>query len=418
MSTLVNERVVIVGGGAAGAECAARLRMANYPGQVTILSADSHPPYELPALSKAYLAGDATYQDVLTRPYEAYADHGIDLRLNTQVDRIDTDEHSVRLSDGGSVPYSYLVLATGGEARRLPVPGAAESAHVFYLRTMADADALRGGITPESRVAIVGGGYLGLEVASVARRIGATVTVLEGLPRLLSRVTSPPVSEFFARLHRSKGVDMRLDAKIERIEDRGDHSEIILADGAPVAADLIFVSIGLLPSVHLAADAGLDVDNGIRVDEHGRTSARDVFAAGDCTSHPDVHDGGFRRLESMPNALEMAATVAASISGSPAPYEGIPWFWSEQYDVKLQTIGLFRPGDEFVVRGEAAPGESFAVFYLRDGVVRAADVISDARVFAAAKSLVNRRIHASPSDLANCDLPLKSLITPATIPSA
>ncbi|MWA04840.1 hypothetical protein F8568_031615 [Actinomadura sp. LD22] len=415
-----SERVTIVGGGAAGAECAARLRMADFAGEITILSADVHPPYELPSLSKGYLSGASGYDEVLLRPVSAYTEHDIDLQLNTRVKSIDTARHEVRLDDGRVLSYSKLVLATGGRPRPLLVPGAADSAHVFYLRTLNDADRLRSVITPTSSIAVIGGGYLGLEVASVARSMGAAVTVLEGLPRLLSRVTSPPVSEFFARLHRTEGVDLRLEAKVERIEDTPDGRVTIhLGDDAPIRADLVFASIGLLPSVQLGIAAGLEAENGIRVDEYGQTSVPDVYAAGDCTSHPDAQDGGFRRLESLPNAMETAATVAASIVGNPAPYVAVPWFWSEQYDVKLQTVGVYKQGDDAVVRGDERSGEPFSVFYLRGGEVRAADVISSPRDFAAAKTLVARRVAASAADLADRRVPLKALLrATAAVPSA
>lgn len=405
------ERVVIIGGGAAAAECAAQLRIAEYEGSITVISAEANPPYERPALSKAFLLGHATRDEILIRPEAAYAEHDIEIRLGLEVTAIEPDSHQVRLSDGSTVAYDKLVIATGGYPRQLPVPGAADSRHVYYLRSMSDAVSLRDSIRPGATLAVVGGGYLGLEAAAVARQLGANVTVLEGLPRLLARVTSEPISEYFARLHREKGVDIRLEAGIESFRDtEGDRVEITLKDSAPLVADTVLVSIGLIPDVALAEDAGLDVQNGIRVDESGRTSSPDIFAVGDCTSHPDQLEGGFRRLESLPSALETAATVATTIAGTAKTNPTPPWFWSEQFETKLQTVGLYRAGDVPVVRGDGAASHAFSVFYVRDGRVAAADVLSNPREFAAAKSLVAKRTNVDAAELADVDVPLKEIL--------
>lgn len=414
MKGIERERVVVVGGGAAAAECAAQLRISGYDGSITVISSDSHPPYELPALSKAFLLGHATRDEILIRSEEAYAEHDIEIQLETTVTAIEPAAHRVLLSDGSAIAYDKLVIATGGTPRQLPLPGAAESAHVHYLRSLSDAQSLRDNLRPGQTLAVVGGGYLGLEVASVARSLGADVTVLEGLPRLLARVTSPPVSEYFARMHREQGVEIRLEVGIEGFRDTADgRVEILLKNSAPLVADHVLVSIGLIPNVKLAEDAGLEVENGIRVDELGRTSEPDIFAAGDCASHPDSLEGGFRRLESLPSALETATIVASTIAGGAKSDPTPPWFWSEQFSTKLQTVGLYRPGDEPVVRGDATTAQSFTVFYLRDGRVAAADVLSSPRDFAAAKSLVTKRLHVDASDLANTDIPIKEILRAA-----
>ncbi|MGV9869859.1 NAD(P)/FAD-dependent oxidoreductase [Rhodococcus koreensis] len=414
MKFITREHVVIVGGGAAAAECAASLRMSRFAGAITVISAERNLPYELPALSKAFLTGSAGYDDIVIRPQSSYTDHDISLRLGVEVVSIDSGAHEIHLGNGETVPYDKLVIATGGRSRELSAPGAAESTRLHYFRSLEDAEKLRSRLMPSARLVVVGGGYLGLEVASAARHLGATVTVLEAMPRLLARVTSPAVSAFFARMHREEGVDVRLDTTVNSIFDVGnDQVKIELEGGEQLEADLVLVSIGLVPSVELAEKAGIEVDNGIRIDEFGRTSVPDIYAAGDCTSHPDFENGGYRRLESLPNANETATTVAATILGQPRPYTSTPWFWSEQYGTRLQTVGLYRPGDEACVRGPSDVGRSFSVFYIRDGQVRAADIVSSPRDFAVAKSLVSQRIAVNPSDLTDMSIPLKDVLKQA-----
>jgi 3-phenylpropionate/trans-cinnamate dioxygenase ferredoxin reductase subunit len=408
----LDDRVVIVGGGQAGAECAASLRMAGHRGPVTILTDESTYPYARPPLSKAYLSGAATVEDLYIRPPATYAQQNIDIRLGTQVKAIDRDGRVVRVETGPNVPYDWLVLATGGRARGLHVAGAESAPNVHTLRGLADVEAMREQFTPGARLVVVGGGYVGLEVAAVARKADLQVTVLESAARVLARVTAAVVSGFYERVHAEHDVDVRTGCCIAGFEYGPDGRAIAvtLADGAHLAADLIVVGIGLLPNTELAEEAGLPVDDGILVDEYCRTADPRVLAIGDCTRHPCAQHGGFRRLESVPNAIEQARVAAAVLTDTPRTYDAVPWFWSDQYDVKLQTTGLSAGHDEIVVRGSADTGRSFTVFYLKDGEVRAADVVNGPRDFVVARKLVAARARIAGDQLRDQATPLKQCL--------
>lgn len=407
-----DDRVVIVGGGQAGAECAASLRMAGHRGPVTILAEETAYPYARPPLSKAYLSGAATVEDLYIRPPATYSQQQLDVRLGTRVTAIDREGRLVRLGQGPDVPYDRLVLATGGRARTLSLPGVESAPNVHTLRGLADIDAMRERFVPAARLVVVGGGYVGLEVAAVARKAGLRVTVLEAAPRVLARVTAPVVSRFYERVHTEEGVDVRTGCSVTGLEygPDGAVSGVTLADGAHVPADLVVVGVGLVPNTQLAEAAGLPVDDGILVDEYCRTVDPRVLAIGDCTRHPCAQYGGLRRLESVPNATEQARVAAAVLSGAPRAYDAVPWFWSDQYDVKLQTVGLSAGHDEVVVRGNADSGRSLTVFYLRDGEVRAADLVNGPRDFMVAKKLVAARARVPAHTLRDETTPLKQCL--------
>ncbi|MGP3637358.1 NAD(P)/FAD-dependent oxidoreductase [Streptomyces sp. 24-1644] len=406
------DRVVVVGAGQAGADFVAALRMAGHQGPVTLVGEEPGYPYALPPLSKAYLSGKATAEDLHIRPPSMYEQQRIELRTGTRVSAIDRAARHVVLTGGERLAYTRLVLATGGRARRLPAPGLDEAPNVHYLRTLADASAMRHQFVPGARLVVVGGGYVGLEVAAIARRGGLDVTVLEALPRVLARVTAPQVSAFYQRVHTEEGVDIRVGAAVTGFAFAADGSvaAVELKSGERLDTDIVLVGIGLIPHTELAEQAGLAVDNGIVVDEHCRTEDPAVLAIGDCTSHPCGEHGGRRRLESVPNASEQARTAAATVTGNLQPYTAIPWFWSDQYNVKLKTTGLSAGYDDVVIRGTTDTGRSFAAFYLKDGQVRAADVISSPRDFTAARKLVAARARVDPETLKDLSLPLKHLL--------
>jgi len=405
-------RVVVVGGGQAGADCVAALRMAGHQGAITLIGEEADHPYARPPLSKAYLSGKADVEDLYIRPPAMYEQQGIEVHTGTRVTSIDRASRQVTLRNVGRLPYDHLVLATGGRPRRLPTPGLDEAPNVHYLRTLADVAAMRPRFVPGTRLVVVGGGYVGLEVAAVARQLGLTVTVLEALPRVLARVTAPQVSAFYQRVHAEEGVDIRVDTAVTGFAFASDGAvtSVELKSGERLDADVVLVGIGLVPNTELAEQAGLAVDNGIVVDEFCRTADPAVLAIGDCSSHPCAEHGGRRRLESVPNASEQARVAAAAINGSPTPYTAMPWFWSDQYDVKLQTVGLSTGHDEVVIRGTIETGRSFAAFYLKDGQVRAADVVGSPRDFAAARKLVGARARVSPEALRDLSVPLKQLL--------
>jgi 3-phenylpropionate/trans-cinnamate dioxygenase ferredoxin reductase subunit len=411
--------VVVIGGGQAGGEVAASLRLAGHRGAITIVSDEDSYPYTRPPLSKGYLLGQTDRTELLLRDEQMYRTHAIEVRTGHRATSIDRRSRRVGLNDGTDLGYDALVLATGGRPRHLPHPELEGTINLHYLRTIDDVDRLRDGFTAGAHMLIVGGGYIGLEVASVSRRRGLEVTLIEACPRILSRVAAEPTSEFFTRIHREEGVDLRVDTRVaEYVLDVETDSivEVVLTDGERLAVDLVLVGIGLIPNVELAETAGLAVENGILVDAGLRTSDPRVFAIGDVAHFPAADGSGLRRLESTPNAAEQARVAADNILGNARPYDAEPWFWSDQYDVKLQVTGLSTFSDETVVRGDPASGRSLSVFYLKAGALQAADIASNPKEFAAAKRLVASRVVVDPALLADPAVALRDVI--ATSPAS
>ncbi|MGM4929593.1 NAD(P)/FAD-dependent oxidoreductase [Tardiphaga sp. 619_E2_N8_5] len=408
------ERVVIVGGGQAGSEAAASLRGHGFAGSITIVQDETSLPYQRPPLSKGFLKGEVNAERLCLRPNIAYQENRIEVVTGVAVAAIDRAGNTVLLSDKRCITFDHLILATGGTPRKLEHPAVSKAPNVHCLRTIDDAGRLKREFGYRRRLVIIGGGYIGLEVAAVAARAGMEVTVLEASSRLLSRVTSEPVSAFYARVHREEGVDVKLGAAVADYVTTVDGriSAIRLRNGEEIASDAVLIGIGLVPNDKLAMAADLRVSDGIVVDDLCRTADHAIFAIGDCSRHPDPETAKLRRIESVPNAIEHARIVASVITGRPQPYEATPWFWSDQYDVKLKTVGLMQPTDQHVVRGNPDKERSFSVFYLRDGAIVAADVVSNVRDFAAARSLVQRRARIAPDQLANEAISLKELFAP------
>jgi len=405
---VLNAATVIVGAGQAGSDLATALRQLGYAGRIILIGDESAIPYRRPPLSKAYLAGDVGDEALYFKTREAYTKHDIELRTGVHAVSIDRAAHTVTLGDGSCLAYDKLALTTGGRARRLDLPGA-DKPNVHYVRTMDDIRRLRESFKPGARLAIVGGGYIGLEVAAIGVKKGLEVTLVEALPRLLARVTGPELSAYYDAVHRRHGVDIRLGAGVRALEGERQVDAVVLDDGSRVPADLVIVGIGLIPNTELAAQAGLAVDNGIVVDLYGQTSDPDIVAAGDCTNHDNGFCGRRMRLESVPNASEQARVAAASICGSRVPHAGVPWFWSDQYDLKLQMAGLSQGHDRVVVRGSMAQ-DNFAAFYLQDGVVIAVDTVNRPQDFMFGKKMVAGRLRADPVVLADESVTLKSLV--------
>lgn len=403
--------VVIVGAGQAGGETAAELRKQGFAGRIVILGQEPQPPYKRPPLSKAYLAGSVQEEALYVLSTAQLAKLDIEFRGNARVVRIDRSHKQVHLEDGGTQAYDKLVLATGGRARSLSVPGA-DAPNVFGLRTIEDVRRIRERCQPGQRLTIVGGGFIGLEVAAVAIKLGLQVTLLEGLPRVLARVTVPEISSFFERMHREAGVDLRTGAQLAGFEG-SPVTAVLLADGSRIETDFVVVGIGLIANTELAQEAGLVVDNGIVVDECARTSDPDIVAAGDCTNHPSEFLGGRVRLESVQNAMEQGRAAGRALLGREEPYRTVPWFWSDQYDLKLQMVGMSHVHDQLVLRGDPATQRNFAVFYLKDGKLVAADTVSRPQDFGVAKKLVAEGASIDPALLADESVPLKNLALPA-----
>lgn len=405
-----NYDVLIVGGGHAGAQCAIALRQAGFTGSVAIISDEPHPPYERPPLSKDYLSGDKPWDRMLIRPDAFWAEREVTFLLGQRVVQVQPDDHLVHCASGDAIGYTHLVWAAGGTPRRLDVPGG-DLANVTAMRTRADADLLIDTLGTAQSYAIIGGGYIGLEAAAVLRKLGKDVVVLEALDRVLARVAGEPLSRFFEAEHHAHGVDIRLGIGVDAIEGGdGRATGVRLADGSVVAADHVLVGIGIVPNVAPLLAAGVAGGNGVQVDAYCRTSAPAVFAIGDCAAHASQWaDGATLRIESVQNANDMANTVARTILAEDRPYTAVPWFWSNQYDIKLQTVGLSTGHDEIVVRGDVA-SRSFSLVYLRGGRVIALDCVNATRDYVQGKALVTAGAAIAANALADASIPLKDMV--------
>lgn len=407
--------MVIVGAGQAGVQAAEALRAGGYEGPVTLLGDEAHGPYHRPPLSKAWLAGDMDAAQLVMRTPEVLARKGIDLRTGVRVTSIDRSAKALHLADGSTLPYAGLVLATGARARHLPLPGA-DAAGVLVLRTRDDAsaisDRLADCIAQQRPVLVIGGGFIGLEVAATARKKGAAVTVLEAAPRLLGRVLPPVLGDWYADLHRSHGVHLMLGAQVAAIEaDARGVSGVRLADGTVLPAGLVVVGVGVIANDALAQDSGLHCDRGIVVDDCARTADPAIVAAGDCTARR-LDDGGLLRLESVQNATEQGKSAAAALLGQPRPFTATPWFWSDQYDRKLQMAGLGSGADRHVVRGDLA-GTGFSVFHYRGDRLLAVDSINAAKDHLLARKLLDARVSPTPAQAQDTGFDLAGLLKPA-----
>ena len=402
--------IVIVGGGHAAGQAAASLRQEKYEGEIVIIGEEPHIPYQRPPLSKQYLAGEYGLDRVHLRPGRFYESKNIRVRSGVRVESIDPDRRRVACSDGAEIGYDKLLLATGARPRRLATPGS-DLPGIHYLRTIADVDAIKEDFQPRRRIAIVGGGYIGLEVAAIAIKAGLAVTVLEMEDRILKRVTTPTMSSFYDDIHTEQGVEVRTGMRAESFAGTDRLTGVVCADGEIVPADVAVVGIGIEPNVELAEAAGLDCNNGIVVDEFTCTSDPNIFAAGDCTNHPNPVLGRRLRLESVPNAMEQSRVAAANLADNPKTYANVPWFWSDQYDLKLQMVGFSTEGDRQVLRGD--PGtRQFAVFHFDGDTLVAADAVNSAREFMVARQLVGKRV--DPGQLADPDMDLKAILQTAT----
>ena len=378
-----------------------------FAGTIGIVGDEPEPPYERPPLSKDYLAGDKPFERILIRPATFWAERDVAMRLGTRVEAVDAAAHRVTLADGTTVGYGTLVWATGGSPRRLVCSGH-DLVGVHGVRTRADVDRMIGELADTRRVVVVGGGYIGLEAAAVLTKLGKHVTVFEAQDRVLARVAGAPLSRFYEAEHRAHGVDIRLGAAVACIEERdGRASGVRLADGEVLPCDMVIVGIGIVPATQPLIAAGAAGTNGVDVDETCRTSLPDVFAIGDCAAHPNAFAGGARiRLESVQNANDQAAVVAKAIVGTPAPYHAVPWFWSNQYDLKLQTVGLSTGHDEVVVRGDLS-ARAFSVIYLKEGQVVALDCVNAVKDYVQGRALVVDGTSPDPARIADAAIPLK-----------
>ncbi len=400
--------IVIVGAGQAAAQALQSLRQGGYAGALTLIGDESALPYQRPPLSKAYMKGEFEEERLYFKPASWYEDQKIETLLGTHATGIDRAKREVKLGHGGHIEYDYLILATGSRPRPLIVTGA-DLEGLHDLRTLSDVERLRPQMVAGRRLVIIGAGYIGLEAAAVARQMGLDVTVVEMAPRVLARVTSPVLSEFFAAEHRRQGVTILTGVHTTALEGaEGKITGVLLADGTRLPAEIVLSGIGILPNEELARDAGIACSNGILVDRDGRTSDPLVFAAGDCASRPLVHFGRSGRLESVHNAIEQGKLAAAAILGLPRPAEDCPWFWSDQYDLKLQIAGLSHGYDTHVIRGDPT-ARKFAVFYLKNGTLIAVDAVNSPPEFLASKKLIMSGAKLAPDVLGDTSTPMKDI---------
>jgi 3-phenylpropionate/trans-cinnamate dioxygenase ferredoxin reductase subunit len=399
--------LVIVGAGHATGQLFASLLQEGFKGEITVIGEEPYLPYQRPPLSKKYLAGEMELDRLYLRPPAFYDKAGARVILGTRVAAIDRRARTVVTDAGATVPYATLVIATGSRPRKLTLPGA-ELDGVFYLRTIQDVQAIRARFATGKHLAIVGGGYIGLELAAVAVKQGLQVTVLEQAPRLMARGVGPVVSHFYERLHREAGVTVVTGCAVTGFEG-GERVQQVACDSSACGADIVVVGVGALPNVELAREAGLAVDNGILVDAQCRTDDPAVYAIGDCTSQFNALAGQRLRLESVDNALQQAKLAAAAICGKPPPPLQTPWFWSDQYDVKLQMAGLSGGHSEAVVRGDPDRGRSFAVFYLKDGVLIAVDAVNRVPEFMTSRQLIAEGARLDPARLGDERIDMKSI---------
>ena len=401
--------VLIVGSGHAGAQAAIALRQRKYEGSIAIVGEETELPYERPPLSKDYLAGDKPFDRILIRPETFWSERDIMLLRGKRVVRIDPEMRSVETDDGATLAYGELVWATGGHARRLSCDGAHLSG-VHSVRSRADVDRMIGELDTTRDVVVVGGGYIGLEAAAVLTKLGKKVTLLEALDRVLARVAGTVLSRVFEAAHRAHGVDVRLNAQVESIVgDGGRAIGVRLADGEILPAQMVIVGIGIIPAVAPLIAAGADGGNGVAVDAFCRTSLPHVHAIGDCALHANDYANGLPvRLESVQNANDQAQVLARALTGDAQPYDAVPWFWSNQYALKLQTVGLSLGHDAEITRGDPATG-SFSIVYLRGGRVIALDCVNMVRDYVQGRALVAAAAEADPAKLADCTVPLKDM---------
>ncbi|MEP2828761.1 FAD-dependent oxidoreductase [Parvibaculum sp.] len=400
--------ILIIGAGQAAAQAVQSLRSEGFEGAIRIFGDEPYAPYQRPPLSKKFLAGEIGYDRVELKAQDYYEQANVETHWGTRVTEIDRKAKHVLTGDGREFVYDKIILATGSRVRELNVPGF-ELEGVHYLRNIDDVKSVQAHFKEGAKMVVVGGGYIGLEVAAVAAKRGIDVTVLETADRVMARVVDPIVSRFYERVHKEEGVKIETGVTVSGFEGTNKITAVTSGEGKSYPCDFVVVGIGIIPNTELAAEAGLEVENGIVVDEFCRTSDPDICAAGDCTSHPNAVYGHRLRLESVQNAIEQGKTAAATLTGKEKPYNQVPWFWSDQYDMKLQIVGLSQGYTEAVVRGDPATGRSFAVFYLKDGVLVAVDAVNRAPEFMMSKMLTQKKAKLDPARIRDESINVKEI---------
>ena len=405
----MSQTCIIIGASHAAAQLAPTLRQEGWEGRIVVIGDEAWIPYHRPPLSKTFLSGEKTMDEIYIKPQNVYDNADVEFMLNTRVESIDRENKSVSLDNGETLNWDKLALTTGSRVRKIDMPGV-DLEGIYYLRDAADVDKIRSRTGDGKKAVIIGGGYIGLETAAVLRKLGMEVTVIEMMERVLQRITTPEISAFYQRIHLEEGVNILCGVGLEAFEGEGSVQKVVCNDGSTHDADLVVIGVGILPNVELAEAAGLEVNNGIVVDKFARTSDPDIVAAGDCTFHPNAFYGRDIRLESVQNASDQARTAALSLCGKDQAYDALPWFWSDQYDLKLQIAGLSQGYDEVVIRGDIEGSRSFAAFYLKDGVIISVDAVNKPPEFMMGKRLISGKVSPDRDKLADASVPIKELM--------
>ncbi len=400
--------MIIVGGGQAGAQAVDTLRREGFTGRLVLICEEPELPYQRPPLSKKFLSAELAADRLLFRHRSFYQEHGVELMLGVRAVRLDPSQRQIELSDGQTLAYGQLLLCLGAVARRITCPGA-DLLGVHYLRNLADVAPLRAAFKPGARAVVIGGGYIGLETAATARKMGCEVTVLEMADRVMNRVVSSCVSQYFAQVHQTHGIDLKCGVRVVAVEGRERAEYVLCADGRRFAADIVVVGVGAIANTELAESAGLACDDGICVDEYCSTSVPGIYAAGDCTNHPSPRFGRRVRLESVDNAFEQSKTAALNMLGRPTVHDRVPWFWSDQFDNKMLIVGLTYGHDTQVVRGDPK-SRSFSVCYLKERELLAVEAVNHSKDYMAARKLIAERAVMDPAKLADLNIDLKEAV--------
>lgn len=404
-----NQCCIIVGASHAAGELCVSLRKEGWTGSIIVIGDEAHLPYNRPPLSKTFLAGGISIYDLLIRHPEAYANADIEMKLGCRVEKIDREKKEIKLNNDETLGYDKLILCTGARPRMMDMPGS-ELQNVFYLRSIQDADLIRPYIKDGHRAVIIGGGYIGLETAAMLVSTGMQVTLLERDPRILNRVAAPEISQFFTRIHNEEGINLITDVEISELKGDKEINEVVCSNGLSYTADLVIIGIGVITNSELAQESGLEINNGIVVNAFAETSDPNILAAGDCTYHHNKHYQRWLRLESIQNAVEQAKVAARTICGYRQEYDQIPWFWSDQYDVKLQICGLSEGYDNLIMRGNLSQGRKISVFYFKAEEFLAVDAVNSPQEFMFGKRALAHSLRLDRAKLADSSIPMKDLL--------
>ena len=402
------ENLVIVGAGQSAIQCITSLRKEDYPGLITLVGEEEHLPYQRPPLSKGFLEDTVSNERLYFKKLEFFIENKVQLKLGTKAEEIDIENNNIHLSDNTKLSFDKLVFATGSSVRKLDFPGK-ELNSIHYLRGLDDALSIKKDLQTSQNIVVVGAGYIGLAVAAIAAKQNKSVTVIEMADRVMNRTVDPQISDYYLNLHQKNGVTFKFNTSLQEIIGTNNPEKVVCSDGSEVAADMVVIGAGIMPNVELAENAGLSCDNGIVVNEFGKTDHADIYACGDCTNHPNKLLNKKIRLESVHNAMEQSKTVASSIINQSIAYNQIPWFWSDQYDHKLQIVGLSGDHDKVIMRGDMSEAK-FMLFYTKDEKLIAVDAVNNSKEFLICKKLVANKVTIKPDEISNPATNLNDLI--------